>query len=88
MSEADIKDCFYECLVPESIGRHTSFDHVMGHELGDWGPGVVEGRAVLEGERIFPFLRVLAMGWSWAFWFVQKLHIEVLEHPDHPMSLN
>eukprot|EP00959_Pyramimonas_sp_CCMP1952_P240948 5035914-Pyramimonas_sp.AAC.1 len=26
---------------------------------------------------VYPAMQVLPMGWSWAFWFVQRLHIEV-----------
>ena len=38
----------------------------------------VEGLPVEAGETLYPCVRCLPMGWSWAMWFVQELHEQVL----------
>ena len=37
------------------------------------------------GLRLFPALAVLPMGWTWSFWFVQRLHLEMVKRSGFPM---
>ena len=64
----DIKDAFYRMELPEALSPFFSLDSVTAGEMG-WT--ACEGEAVDPGFCIFPKLRVVPMGWSWAFCLCQ-----------------
>ena len=45
---------------------------------------MVEGRPVDLDERLFGFIRVLSMGFTWAFYLVQAMHIKTLRRSPSP----
>eukprot|EP00969_Alexandrium_andersonii_P115322 5100127-Alexandrium_andersonii.AAC.1 len=37
-----------------------------------------DGGPIVASDKIFPCMRCLPMGWSWAMWFVQQLHEQLV----------
>ena len=76
---ADIKNCFYQCGVPKNLSRYFAFDAVPSSWALDMGAlTTIDGEPIYECGRLYPVLLVLPMGWSWSFYIVQMLHIQIL----------
>eukprot|EP00971_Amphidinium_carterae_P339742 6477718-Amphidinium_carterae.1 len=74
----DIENCFYECGIPEGLAEYFGLPYnVLVGDLRQMG--LNPGEAFLDHEYICPCFRVLPMGFSWSFWFVQELHTQVVE---------
>ena len=79
VSQADIKDCFWHCLLPHELARFFCLRGAPGELLVGLGVLEVEGVAVDPLDVYYPAIACCPMGWSWAFWFVQMLHEQILD---------
>ena len=77
ISQADVKNCFYQICLPQWLIPCFCLDPIpkskawsLGTQHDYRGISLEFGLAGL----VHPALAVLPMGWSWAFWVVQKLH--------------
>ena len=61
----DVKDAFYRLELPEVLSPLFSLDPVTAAEMG-WES--FQGQPVEGDFRIYPQLKVIPMGWSWAVW--------------------
>ena len=73
IAQADVKNCFYQIELPEWLRPYFTLPSITRQEAISIGL-VDENYDAGDGDRIFPCLAVVPMGWSWAFWLVQKLH--------------
>ncbi|CAK0855216.1 unnamed protein product, partial [Prorocentrum cordatum] len=71
----DIADCFYQFKVPDYMAQWFGMKPVRAGEVG---AKTVQGEPVLAGARVYPCLRVLPMGFSWAMRWTQQAHRELL----------
>ena len=79
---ADIKNCFYQAGLPTSLCEFFCLEAVsvseaiaLGFEVFTDGTPLVGNDAGL----VDICLIVLPMGWTWAFWFIQRFHQYQLE---------
>ncbi|CAK0821614.1 unnamed protein product [Prorocentrum cordatum] len=68
---ADIKVAFYAIAMPEELRDLFGFEPIKAWELGVTHAG---GEAVKPGDRVFPVIAVLPMGWVLALQACQSLH--------------
>eukprot|EP00971_Amphidinium_carterae_P340417 6478747-Amphidinium_carterae.4 len=68
---SDLKDYFYSMGLPESLWKYFGLEDVTGKEV----LGMFPGAKCLEYENYCPVMKVLPMGWSWAFYFGQQAHV-------------
>ena len=74
-AQADVQNCFYQCGLPAWISDYFAMDAVPGALAKELGfQNDVHGVPLDVSREVFPCLTVLPMGWSWAFWMVQRLH--------------
>ncbi|CAK0849207.1 unnamed protein product, partial [Prorocentrum cordatum] len=71
----DIADCFYQFKVPDYMAPWFGMRPVRAGEVG---AKTVQGEPVLAGAWVYPCLRVLPMGFSWAMRWTQQAHRELL----------
>ena len=77
VAQSDVEAYFFRMGIPEEIGRHFCLPPVP--------PAVVAAcRGVdicetLGHGKWFPYFKVLPMGFSWAFYIVQKIHERAAE---------
>ncbi|CAK0891757.1 unnamed protein product, partial [Prorocentrum cordatum] len=90
-ASVDIEACFYQC---GGIGRPSNYfclPSVPVEVALELGLTVdVCGQEFTGRERVHPCLVVLPMGWSWSFWLVQRIHLEMLRRaavPDDRIAL-
>ncbi|CAK0900553.1 unnamed protein product [Prorocentrum cordatum] len=90
-ASADIEACFYQC---GGIGRLSNYFCLPSAPVEvalELGLAVdVCGQEFAGRERVHPCLVVLPMGWSWSFWLVQRIHLEMLRRaavPDDRIAL-
>jgi hypothetical protein len=75
VARANILKCFYQCSFPCWLGDYFSLIKVSASFALDLGICVdVHGAPLLRGQPCHSYLCVLPMGFSWTFWFVQKVH--------------
>ena len=65
----DVKDAFYRMELPENLSPFFSLDAVTAGEMG-WSH--YNGEKVASDFKIFPQLKVVPMGWSWAVYLCQS----------------
>ncbi|CAK0904200.1 unnamed protein product, partial [Prorocentrum cordatum] len=68
---ADIKVAFYAVAMPEELRHLFGFEPIKAWELGVTRVG---GEAVEPGDRVFPVIAALPMGWVLALQAFQSLH--------------
>ena len=76
VAQSDIKDYFYSLAMPSGLQRLFAMPGIPAELLRLWKvPEHLGGNAVSGGE-VYPCLRVVPMGWSWAMWIAQRVHTE------------
>ncbi|CAK0889596.1 unnamed protein product [Prorocentrum cordatum] len=78
--EGDVGDCFYNFTIPELASWFGFADQFGTHELTEMGclPDSIwddaEGAEtkVEDGELLYPCMRAVCMGWSWALYFANE----------------
>ena len=72
-AQEDVRDYFYRLYIGRGLGEWFSLPPIkcalMRKILGSEAPG-----ALGEGDFAYPFLLVLPMGFSWAFYLAQEAH--------------
>ena len=74
LAQSDIKDYFYSLQLPPELQPLFCLPALPLSLVQDWGFPELQR---LEGDSeglIFPMLRVVPMGWSWAMWIAQRVH--------------
>ena len=90
IGQADIEDCFYQCGIPLEFVDYSCLESVPDSFAQDLGyESDIHGVPLTKNGRCYPVLKVLPMGWSWAFYIVQTLHEELIEQAgfDHKRCL-
>ncbi len=74
-SAQDISNCFYEFVIPDSLGQHFGLRPLTAAQLG-----LVEldGTLLRPEQLVYPVLRVLPMGFSHSVHWIQEAHRELL----------
>ena len=75
-SVQDVADCFYQFEVPSEL---IDLLGMMPVRAGDFGITELDGVDISPNTLIFPCLRVLPMGFSWALHWTQEAHREILK---------
>ena len=85
-ASADVVSCFYQCGIPVELSEFFCLDGISGAEALAIGFRTnLDGTPILGSEaELFPALLVLPMGWGWAFWFVQRAHLEIIRRAGVP----
>ncbi|CAK0796211.1 unnamed protein product, partial [Prorocentrum cordatum] len=76
-ASADIEACFYQCGGLGSLIEFFCLPGISVAEATHLGFDVT-GLFHDAKMKLHVALNVLPMGWSWAFWFVQRVHLEML----------
>ena len=63
ISQADVKDCFWQCKLPHALARFFALRKVPGSWLLARGIDTVEGMPISSGDRVSPVVCCLPMGW-------------------------
>ncbi|CAK0821388.1 unnamed protein product, partial [Prorocentrum cordatum] len=74
---ADVRNYFYALGLREELGLFFSLPPVSQASLSQWGVEAVDTPEGPSGGWVWPFLRVVPMGWSWAFWLGQRANAHV-----------
>ena len=69
---ADVDNCFHRLRAPKCLAEFFCLDDVAGEDVGMVGT-MLDGEAVLPGERLSPMWLSLAMGFSWSLYFAQMI---------------
>jgi len=72
---ADIQACFYQCGIDEALSEFFCMPSISRAEARSVG---LDAGVGADDDLVFPSLAVLPMGWTWAFWFVQRAHLELV----------
>lgn len=75
VSTADLKDAFYHFELPTELRPFFTMRGVAAGEVGVSESGKI---AVTPGQKIYPRLKVLPMGWSHALWWCQVIHQRIV----------
>ena len=70
MASADLQNAFYTIEMPTGLRKFFGLRRIRAGQLGI---DLVEGASVQPEQWIYPRVRVVPMGWSWAMWWVQNL---------------
>ena len=74
VAQSDIKDYFYSLALPAELQRYFCMPAVSLSMLQALGiSDDLDMHCDSEG-LVFPMLRVIPMGWSWAMWLSQRVH--------------
>jgi hypothetical protein len=86
IASGDIKACFYQCGIDEALSEWFCLPTVSGDEARAIGINAYDDGTPLPAgaAAVSLSMAVLPMGFSWAFWFVQRLHLEILKRSDVP----
>ncbi|CAK0814978.1 unnamed protein product [Prorocentrum cordatum] len=76
-AQADVRNYFYALGLREELGLFFSLPPVSQASLSQWGVEAVGTPEGPSGGWVWPFLRVVPMGWSWAFWLGQRANAHV-----------
>ena len=80
VAQADVENCFYQCALPAWASPYFALEPVTIDNAREMSASVdIKSNLLPVSRRIYPVLVVYPMGWSWAFWLVQKLHERVAE---------
>ena len=82
-AQCDIQTAFYHMELPSCLRLLFG---LRGVRASDLATSSVSGVKVKPGTMIFPRLRVIPMGWSWSFFFCQKIHERAAESLGLPAS--
>ena len=74
VGQCDIQDCFYNLELEANLGVYFSLPPVDATILDELGVPYSRGRGKTRGGKTWAFMRRVPMGWSWAFWLVQRAH--------------
>ena len=77
IAQEDVKDFFYRLQIPKDLGEFFAFppiDACMLKDVLGYVPDEVRDLAGSEEAPIFPHMRVLPMGFSWAFHLAHEAH--------------
>ena len=74
IGQSDIQDCFYNMELETELGLFFSLPPVPSKLLEEWGVPVGRGGVLSVNGLVWPYMRRVPMGWSWAFWLVQNAH--------------
>ena len=71
IGQADIKNCFYQCSLPELLQPFFGLDSVGSDFVKSLGvTSDSQGLDISDDFEYFPILQVLPMGWSWSQFIV------------------
>ena len=74
IAQSDIKDYFYSLSLPLALRPYFCLPSIRFSLLQEWGvPVHLHPQGIQEG-LVFPMLRVIPMGSSWAMWISQRVH--------------
>ena len=77
IAQSDIRDYFYALEMPHNLRPLFCLPPVPKKLLREWDvPADRGGDLVGDNGWVWPMLRVIPMGWSWAMWLAQKVHEE------------
>ncbi|CAE7763388.1 NHX3 [Symbiodinium sp. CCMP2456] len=80
IAQEDIKDCFYRLGIPRRLGEYFSLPEIDAALLQDalgYLPTGLREMLDLGSGPIYPFFKVLPMGFSWAFHLAHQAHQEI-----------
>lgn len=73
-AQSDIKDYFYSLALPSSLQSLFCLPALPRSEVATWGINSTDLPETSSSGWIWPRLRVVPMGWSWAMYFAQRAH--------------
>ena len=80
VAQEDVKDFFYRLGIPLELGRFFCFPcidpHALQTEIG-YMPEDLRALVHRDGRGVFPCMKVLPMGFSWAFHLAHQAHVEI-----------
>ena len=76
MTSADLQNAFYTLEMPEELRKYFGLKPVRA---GSLGLEEIGGRALHPDEWVYPVVKVVPMGWSWALWWCQSVHEKIAE---------
>ena len=71
-AQSDIQDFFYSLTISEDLGRFFALPPVGEACLREWG--CADFHSKCRPGKAWLYMRVVPMGWSWAFWLAQRVH--------------
>ena len=71
-AQSDIKDYFYSLALPSSLQSLFCLPALPRSEVATWGINSTDLPETSSSGWIWPRLRVVPMGWSWAMYFAQR----------------
>ncbi|CAK0857930.1 unnamed protein product [Prorocentrum cordatum] len=77
----DLKDAFYHLELPIELRRYFVMRPVLAGSVGVSSAG---GCLVAPTAKLFPRLKVVPMGWSWALWWCQSIMERIAEQSGCP----
>ena len=78
IAQSDIKEYFYSLALPDNLNKSLFCLPPVPHELLQaWGVDYDKRCEAAEGGWVWPGLRVIPMGWSWAMWLSQRVHANI-----------
>eukprot|EP00438_Fugacium_kawagutii_P012339 Skav221970 [mRNA] locus=scaffold195:898936:903000:- [translate_table: standard] len=75
-ASADLQNAFYTMEMPEDLRTYFGLRRLRAESLGLTEFG---GRAISPDTWIYPRVRVIPMGWSWAMWWCQAISERLCE---------
>ncbi|CAK0878156.1 unnamed protein product [Prorocentrum cordatum] len=79
----DLKDAFYHLELPIELRRYFVMRPILA---GSVGVSSLGGSQVAPAAKLFPRLKVVPMGWSWALWWCQSIMERIAEQSGCPES--
>ncbi|CAK0819030.1 unnamed protein product [Prorocentrum cordatum] len=76
-AQADVRNYFYALGLREELGLFFALPPVSQASLSQWRVEAVGSPEGPSGGWVWSFLRVVPMGWSWAFWLGQRASAHV-----------
>eukprot|EP00435_Cladocopium_sp_Y103_P060578 s48_g22.t1 len=75
----DIADAFYHIALEDELQDYFCLAPVRAEDVG---VSVAQGKKLKPGDKVFPALKVVPMGWTLALWICQSAHEHVVDaHP-------
>ena len=76
-AQSDIRDYFYSLSLPAELRELFCLPPIPHALLLEWQvPFELGGGCASSGGWVWPCMRVVPMGWSWAMWIAQRVHTE------------
>lgn len=73
-AQSDIKDYFYSLALPSSLQSLFCLPSLPRSKVAAWGVNSSDLPEASSSGWVWPRLRVVPMGWSWAMYFAQRAH--------------